>query len=413
MIDLARLREEPAKIKELILRKEPTFDVDLLITLDQEVKSLKGTIEQLRKDKNDLAAQGAKGITPELREKGIELGKKIKTQETLLEEKDKTFNDLLLSCPNIPQEDLPLGNKEANKPIKVVGSKKDFAFTPKNHVELNEQAQWFDFQTAATMSGAQFALYRGNGVKVIYALTRLMLKNNARQGFEPILPPYLVTEKALYNSGNLPKFRGDYYEIPAHGLCLIPTSEVSLTNMYANKILATNQLPLRMTAWTSCFRSEAGTYGALERGLIRIHQFEKCELYSLCEPEKSNAELDMMVACGESILQMLGLHYRVSLLATQDCSFSSSKTYDIEVWLPGQQQYYEVSSCSNCTDFQARRAQIRYRSSNDEKPKLVHSLNASSLALPRLMVALMETYQQANGSIILPDVLQKEMDLLW
>jgi seryl-tRNA synthetase len=168
-----------------------------------------------------------------------------------------------------------------------------------------------------------------------------------------------------------------------------------------------------MTAWTSCFRSEAGTYGAHERGLIRIHQFEKCELYSICEAETSNKELEMMTSSGENILQMLGLHYRVSLLATQDCSFPSSKTYDIEVWLPGQQQYYEVSSCSNCTDFQARRAQIRHRKNNDEKPTLAHTLNASSLALPRLMVALMETYQQPDGSIILPDVLQKEMDALW
>ncbi len=413
MIDLARLREESTKVKELILRKEPTFEADKLISLDQEVKTLKMHLEQLRKEKNDLANQGAKGITPELREKSIELGKKIKTQESLLEEKEKVFNDLWLSCPNLPQEDLPIGNKEANKPVKSFGSKKEFSFVPKNHVELNEQANWFDFQTAAAMSGAQFALYRGTGVKVIYALTRLMLKNNVKYGFEPVLPPYLVTEKALYNSGNLPKFRGDYYEIPEQGLCLIPTAEVSLTNMYANTILATNQLPIRMTAWTSCFRSEAGTYGAHERGLIRIHQFEKCELYSICEPETSNKELEMMASCGENILQMLGLHYRVSLLATQDCSFSSSRTYDIEVWLPGQQQYYEVSSCSNCTDFQARRAQIRHRQNQDEKPTLVNTLNASSLALPRLMVALMETYQQADGSIVLPDVLQKEMDELW
>lgn len=413
MIDLNRLREEPAHVKELILRKEPTFNVDQLISLDQEVKSIKSQTEQLRKEKNELAAQGARGITPELREKGVELGKKIKSNETTLIEKEKALNDLWLSCPNLPQEDLPLGNKEANKPVKAFGNKKEFSFTPKNHVELNEQAAWFDFQTGAAMSGAQFALYRGTGVKVIYALTRLMLKNNVKHGFEPILPPYLVTEKALYNSGNLPKFRGDYYEVPAQGLCLIPTAEVSLTNMYANKILSTNQLPLRLTAWTSCFRSEAGTYGAHERGLIRIHQFEKCELYSICEAETSNKELEMMVECGEKILQLLGLHYRVSLLATQDCSFPSSRTYDIEVWLPGQQQYYEVSSCSNCTDFQARRAQIRHRKNQDAKPTLAHTLNASSLALPRLMVALMETYQQTDGSIILPDVLQKEMDLLW
>ncbi len=199
MIDLNRLREEPALVKELILRKEPTFNIDLLISLDQEVKSTKAVIEQLRKEKNELAAQGAKGITPELREKGTDLGKKIKANETALEEKDKALNDLWLSCPNLPQEDLPLGNKEANKPVKAFGSKKDFSFTPKNHVELNEQAGWFDFPTAAAMSGAQFALYRGTGVKVIYALTRLMLKNNVAHGFEPIIPPYLVNEKALYN----------------------------------------------------------------------------------------------------------------------------------------------------------------------------------------------------------------------
>jgi seryl-tRNA synthetase len=413
MIDLNKLRENTKHFKELILRKEPTFNIDQLIILDQEVKSTKSHLEQLRKEKNDLAAQGAHGITLELRKKGADLNEKIKAQELLLEEKDKALNVLLLSCPNLPQEDLPLGNKEANKPIKIVGSKKEFSFVPKHHVDLNERAGWFDFQTAASMSGAQFALYRGVGVKVIYALTRLMLRNNVKYGFEPVIPPYLVTEKAMYNASNLPKFRGDFYEIPAYGLSLIPTAEVNLTNIYANKILNAKQLPLRTTAWTSCFRSEAGTYGALERGLIRIHQFEKCEIYSITEPEKSNDELEMMVACGEAILQMLGLHYRISLLATQDCSFASSKTYDIEVWLPGQQQYYEVSSCSNCTDFQARRAQIRYRKHDDEKPVLVHTLNASSLALPRLMVALMETYQQADGSIVLPDVLQKEMDLLW
>lgn len=413
MIDLNRLREEPAKVKELILRKEPSFNVDMLISLDQEVKATKAIIEQLRKERNDLAALGAKGITPELREQSIELGKKIKTQEVTIEEKENALKDLWLSCPNLPQEDIPLGNKEANKPVRAFGSKKEFTFAPKNHVELNEKAQWFDFATAATMSGAQFALYRGNGVKVIYALTRLMLKNNVKYGFEPVIPPYLVTEKAMYNASNLPKFRGDFYEIPAHGMCLIPTAEVSLTNMYADKIVSAEQLPLRNTAWTSCFRSEAGTYGAHERGLIRIHQFEKCELYSICDQESSNKELEMMVACGENILQMLGLHYRVSLLAAQDCSFASSRTYDIETWLPGQQQYYEVSSCSNCTDFQSRRAQIRYRKHHDEKPILAHTLNASSLALPRLMVALMETYQQEDGSIELPDVLQNEMDNLW
>ena len=223
----------------------------------------------------------------------------------------------------------------------------------------------------------------------------------------------MVNEKALTNSGNLPKFRGDFYSMPDDGLSLIPTAEVSLTNIHANQILELQRLPIRYTAWTSCFRREAGSYGAEERGLIRIHQFEKVELYSICEPEKSNEELELMTSCAQDLLKQLGLHYRVSLLAAQDCSFSSSKTFDIEIWLPGQKAFYEVSSCSNCTDFQARRAKIRYREENKTKPTLVHTLNGSSLALPRLMVALMEQYQQKDGSIVLPKVLQDAIDKLW
>ena len=268
-------------------------------------------------------------------------------------------------------------------------------------------------QMGTQMSGAQFVFYKTLGTKIIYALTRMMIKNNVKFGFEPVIPPTLVLEKSLYNSGNLPKFQGDFYEIKDEGLCLIPTAEVGLTNMYANQILATDSLPLRNTSWTSCFRREAGGYGSTERGLIRIHQFEKVELYSICKAEDSNQELEHMVQCAEILLQTLGLHYRVSLLAAQDCSFSSARTYDIEVWLPGQDRYYEVSSCSNCTDFQARRSAIRHRKNNDEKPTLAHTLNASSLALPRLMVALMENYQQADGSIKLPAVLQEAMDEVW
>lgn len=413
MIDLNRLRDEQAQTKELILRKEPTFNVDRLIELDKLVRSINSEVENLRKSKNEFASAGSKGITPEIRQKSIALSKQLKSKEEELIKVEEEYKALWLSCPNIPSTDLPLGGKEANKPVRVIGQKPVFNFKIKNHVELNENAKWFDFETAAKMSGAQFALYRNQGVKVIYALTRMMLKNNVKHGFEPIIPPYLVNENALYNSGNLPKFKGDYYTLPEDGLNLIPTAEVSLTNIYADKILSSQELPTRMTAWTGCFRREAGTYGATERGLIRIHQFEKVELYSICEPEKSFQELEMMVGCAEEILKKLGLHYRVSLLAAQDCSFSSAKTYDIEVWLPGQNQYYEVSSCSNCTDFQARRSKIRYRKDKDGKPQLVHTLNASSLALPRLMVALMENYQQEDGSIKLPEVLVKEMNEVW
>lgn len=413
MIDLALLRENPEKIKDLIKRKEPTFDVDKLLALDSVVRALRVEVEQLRKEKNDLANLGAKGATPEIREKSIQLGKNVKNKETELATQEKELKNLWLTCPNIPQPDLPLGNKEANKVVKTVGQKPEFSFPIKNHLELNAAAGWFDMDVVSAMSGSGFVWYNTMGTKVIYALTRLMLRNNVKHGFQPMLPPYLITEKGLYNSSNLPKFAGDFYQIADENLCLIPTAEVSLTNLHADKILPSSQLPCRMTAWTSCFRREAGTYGATERGIIRIHQFEKVELYSICEPEKSYQELDYMVSCAENILQQLGLHYHISLLATQDCSFASAKTFDIEVWLPGQDRYYEVSSCSNCTDFQARRALIRYRKSPEDKPALAHTLNASSLALPRLMIALMENYQQADGTIKLPAVLQQEMDALW
>jgi seryl-tRNA synthetase len=412
MIDLKLLKEQPAKIKELILRKEPSFDVDQLISLDDQVKSLQIEIESLRKEKNELAGKGAKNITTEIKEKSIELSKKIKTQEEALIDLETRLKKLWLSCPNVPQDDIPLGGKEANKPVRIIGEKRNFGFTPKNHVELGEKLGWFDLQKAAEISGSHFILYKEPAVKLIYALTHLMLKNNVKHGFTPMFPPYLVKKETLVNSGNLPKFEGDFYETQ-DGLCLIPTAEVSLTNLHVDQILSADQLPLRYTAWTSCFRREAGGYGATERGLIRIHQFEKVEIYSFCEPEKSNQELEMMVNCAENLLKQLGLHYRVSLLAAQDCSFGSARTYDIEVWLPGQNQFYEVSSCSNCTDFQARRSRIRYRKAQDSKPTLVHTLNASSLALPRLMVALMENYQTEDGKIELPKILQETLANIW
>ncbi len=413
MIDLTLLKENTAHLKELILRKEPNFPVDKLIEHDLAVRTLRIDVENLRKEKNSLAALGPQGLTPEVREKSISIGKALKAKEAELEAREKELNTLWLTCPNIPNPDLPIGNKESNKVVRTIGKKPTHSFPIKNHLELNEKNKWFDMDIAASMSGSGFVLYRNMGTKIIYALTRLMLKNNVSHGFEPILPPYLITEKGLYNSSNLPKFAGDFYKIVDENLCLIPTAEVSLTNIFADKILSAEQLPMRMTSWTSCFRREAGTYGATERGLIRIHQFEKVEIYSICEPEKSYEELEHMVACAEKILQQLGLHYQVSMLATQDCSFASAKTFDIEVWLPGQGRYYEVSSCSNCTDFQARRSHIRYRKATDTKPQLAHTLNASSLALPRLMIALMENYQQEDGSIKLPAILQKEIDILW
>jgi len=426
MINIALLRNNKEETKNKILKKEPTFDVEKLFSLDQEKNRLTAEIENIRKERNEISQKaGFEGLTDQLRERSVDLAKKLKEKDKTLASISDDFKNLALSCPNIPEEEVPEGNKESNKVITTVGEKPTFSFEIKNHIELNNKNCWFDFPAASKMSGANFVLHKAAGAKVVYALTRLMIKNNVKYGFEPVIPPYLVSEQALINSGNLPKFKGDFYEMPDDKLCLIPTAEVCLTNIHANEILEAGDLPKRYTSWTSCFRREAGGYGSEERGLIRIHQFEKVEIYSICKPSDSNAELDKMLACSQDLLKQLGLHYQVSLLAAQDCSFSSAKTYDIEVWLPGQNRFYEVSSCSNCTDFQARRAKIRFRPEPNGtstrcgtptrcgKPELVHTLNSSSLALPRLMVALMEQYQQEDGSIKLPEMLEKEVAQTW
>lgn len=409
MIDVALLRSRP-ELTGLLRQKDPQFDVDRLLALDERRRELTVEVEQLRARKNELAKQGQKGITEHLRQESVAVGKQLKDQEQQLERAQGEFRDLSLQCPNIPDVLLPVGGKEANKVVRTVGEQPRFDFAPLNHVDLGKKNGWLNFEAAAMMAGSQFAFYQSDAVKLIYALARMMLKNNVAHGFTPFIPPYLVNEQSLTIASNFPKFKDNVYEVVGENLYLTPTAEVNLTNLYRDSIIAFERLPIRMTAWTSCFRREAGGYGAHERGLIRIHQFEKVELYSIVAPEESSKELERMVACAETILKELGLHYRVSLLAMQDCSFPSAKTYDIEVWMPGQQAYMEVSSCSNCTDFQARRGAMRFKRTPDAKNELVHTLNASSLALPRLMVALMETYQQADGSIKLPTALQLYMD---
>lgn len=406
MIDLHLLREKPDLVSALIHKKDPSYDVQRLIALDERVRHLKTEIDTLRSHKNELAKQGQKGVTSELRERSILVSKELGEREQELEKIQKEFEDLYLRCPNLLVAEVPEGGKESNKVIKIVGERPTFAFEPKNHVQLGEALGWFDFQVAARMTGSNFALYKGEGVRLVYALMMYMLNNNIKHGYQPVLPPYLVSEASLQGAGNFPRFKDEVYAISNDHLYLTPTAEVNLSAMYRDTIFEAGQLPVRMTAWTSCFRREAGGYGATERGLIRIHQFEKVELYSITEPQHSMQELDRMVACAEDILKNLGLHYRISLLAAQDCSFSSAKTFDIEVWMPGQKEYKEVSSASNCTDFQARRSAIRHRAESGAKPHLVHTLNASSLALPRLLVALIETYQQADGTIALPAVLK-------
>jgi len=408
MIDLHLLRDEPKKIQALILKKDPSFPVNDLFKLDEHVRSIQVSIENLRKEKNDLAQQAKSGLTPEIRERSISIGKEIKERESSLEDIKKKFNDLYLSCPNILFDDVPEGGKEQNTVVSEWGKKPQFSFPVKNHVELSEHNGWLDFETGAKIAGSQFVLYKGEAVKLLYALTMFMLKNNAKYGYEVMLPPYLVNAESLTVAGNFPKFKDQVYHIKDEDLYLTPTAEVDLANVYRGTIFASDELPKRMTSWTSCFRREAGGYGATERGLIRLHQFEKVELFSICESDKSVEEQERMLECAQEMLQKLEVPYRVVLLAAQDASFSSAKTYDIEVWLPGQNGFYELSSISNCTDFQARRGAIRYKKSGDKKTTFVHTLNGSSLALPRLMVALMELNQQQDGSIKIPEILKHE-----
>lgn len=406
MIDLALLREDTQAVIACIHKKDPSFDGKRLAELDAHVRKFKLQVDQLRSEKNELARKASAGVTQELRDQSKLIGEQLKECEAGLKVAEEEFKHLYLRCANLIDSSIPEGGKESNLVVRTSGEKPHFNFAVKNHVELGEALGWFDFDKAAHMSGSNFVVYKNDAVRLMYALSMFMFNNNMSFGFKPVLPPYLVKEEVLAGAGNFPRFKDEVYSVTADNLYLTPTAEVNLAYLHRDTIFASQDLPARMTAWTSCFRREAGGYGSTERGLIRVHQFEKLELYSITTPENSMNELDYMIDCAETILKKLGLHYRVSLLAAQDCSFSSAKTYDIEVWMPGQNEYKEVSSASNCTDFQARRSAIRYRPHAQDKTQLVHTLNASSLALPRLMVALMETYQQADGTIALPEVLR-------
>ena len=408
MIDLSLLRENPEVFITALKKKDPRFDTDLLLSLDKKVRSIRSEVEHLRSQKNELAKQGRGGITPELRAQSVDISEQLKLKEDELAHSEKEFQDLYLQCPNFPDASVPEGTVEDNAILRYNGIKPTYDFPLKNHVELGDKLDWFDFEAATKLAGANFALYKKGGVQLLFALAMFMLKHNNKHGFNFILPSVLLNEKSLEVTGNFPRFKDQAFAVPGDDLFLTPTSEVNLTNMYRDCIVMKDELPIRMTAFTSCFRREGGGYGANERGLIRMRQFEKVEIVSICAPEESWNEHERMLACSEEILQKLGLHYRILVLATQDMSFSSAKTYDIEVWCPGQGEYKEVSSVSNCTDFQARRGMIRFKEKTDSKTQLVHTLNGSSLALPRLMVALMETYQQPDGTIRISEILKNE-----
>jgi seryl-tRNA synthetase len=361
-------------------------------------------IAKLKKAGQDATAAMAQ--TKELREQ-------IQQREKTAAELETRLRDLLAGIPNLPHESVPVGKSaEDNKEVRRWGTPPKFDFPPKPHWEIGEQLGVLDLERAAKLSGARFAVYWDLGARMERALANFMLDLHTREhGYTEVLPPYMVNSDSMYGTGQLPKFASDLFRVP-HGdkeLWLIPTAEVPLTNLYRDEVLEASRLPVSLTAYTPCFRSEAGSYGKDVRGIIRQHQFQKVELVKFSRPKDSYDQLEKLTHDAEEVLQKLGLHYRVVALCTADLGFSSAKTYDLEVWLPGQQLFREISSCSNFESFQARRANIRYRPEGKNKTELVHTLNGSGLAIGRTWLAVMENYQQADGSVLIPEALRPYM----
>lgn len=385
----------------------------------QEVETLKARRNAVSQEVGRLKAQAKKDpkaneLADQQMAESRALGETIKGLDDQLKTAEEELRGLALTIPNLPDASAPEGvDAEGNVEVRKGGVPAKLSFEPKDHVTLGEGLGILDFERAGKLSGARFAIYLGAGAALERALIQFMLDLHTREhGYREVIPPFMVTRETMTGTGQLPKFEGDLFKtvFSDRELFLIPTSEVPLTNIHAGEILEGAQLPLYFTAYSPCFRSEAGSYGKDTRGLIRQHQFQKVELVKLTEPESSMDELEKMVANAERVLQVLGLPYRTMLLCGGDMGFASAKTYDLEVWLPAQNAYREISSCSNCTDFQARRAGIRYRKDSKEKPKWVHTLNGSGLAVGRTFVAILENFQDADGNVKIPKPLHRYLD---
>jgi seryl-tRNA synthetase len=417
MLDLNFVRENLPLLEEKLLQRgmDPAATLKNFREIDArrrqaitELETLQARrnraseeIARLKKEKQDATALIAD--TKDLREK-------IQRLEEQAQKEEAELRQLLAGIPNIPHKSVPIGKTaEDNVEIRRWGQPPRFEFTPKPHWELGEQLGVLDLERAAKITGARFAVYWDVGAKLERSLANFTLDLHTREhGYTEVLPPYMVNSESMYGTGQLPKFAADLFRVP-HGekdLWLVPTAEVPVTNLYRDEVLDAARLPISLTAYTPCFRSEAGSYGKDVRGIIRQHQFQKVELVKFSRPETSYDELEKLTQNAETVLQKLGLHYRVVALSTGDIGFSSAKTYDLEVWLPGQQLFREISSCSNFEAFQARRANIRFRPEGKGKTEFVHTLNGSGLAVGRTWLAILENYQQADGTVIIPEVLR-------
>ena len=415
MLDMKLVRQDPEGIERKLRTKEPEVELGAVLDLDAKVRAVKSEMQEMQSTLNAASKRigelkRAGGDATEAMAEVAGLGEKIATLKHEVADLESALTHELGCIPNIPMDDIKVSQDVADNVImKEWGSKPSFDFEAKNHLELNEALGLFDFQRAAKTTGAGWPLYRGAGARLEWALINYMMNVHIKNGFELIMPPLLVRPDAMFGSGQLPKFADQVFELKDEhfDLYLLPTAEVVLNGLHLDEILDEDSLPRRYTAYTPCFRREAGAAGATERGLIRTHQFNKVEMFAFTKPEDSAEMFQEMLSAAEEILEGLELHYRNTLLVTGDMSFASAKTVDVEVWLPGQDRYYEVSSISNCTDYQARRSHTRYKSSADGKPQLVHTLNGSGLATSRLMVSLLECNQNPDGSVNVPKVLQE------
>ena len=416
MLDPAYLKDRLADV-EIRLRSrglDASTELAALAQIEQERRTLIPLVENLKRDQNSAGEAVAKakkeGRDPaEMFVASKARAAEIREREAALQQIEERRRAILLTLPNLPHESVPMGSSSAdNQEVRRWGVPPTFDFEPKPHWEIGQALGILDFERAARMSGARFAVLSGAGARLERALINFMLDLHTREhGYREVEPPFMVNRAALTGTGNLPKFEQDLFKIAGDwDLFLIPTAEVPLTNLHREEILDGRQLPLKYTAYTPCFRSEAGSYGADVRGLIRQHQFDKVELVKFTTAEQSHTELEALTRDAETVLERLGLAYRRVLLCTGDMGFASAKTYDIEVWLPSQKTYREISSCSNCEAYQARRAEIRYRPDGTGKAQLAHTLNGSGLAVGRTLIAILENGQQKDGSVVIPEALQ-------
>lgn len=412
MLDIKRIRKNPeALVAAMKARRNKGADVSGLLELDEKRRSLIVEVEALKAKRNEDSSK-----VPQLKKQGLDASEllaemklvadKIKELDAELSEIDAQLDDMLMKIPNIPHESVPDGaDDKDNAEIRRYGKPTEFSFEPKAHWDIGEALGILDFANAGKITGARFTVYRGLGARLERAIISYFLDCHTLNGYTEILPPYMVNRASMTGTGQLPKFEEDAFKVAGTDYFLIPTAEVPVTNLHRGDILDGNDLPIKYCAYSACFRSEAGSAGRDTRGLIRQHQFNKVELVKFVKPEDSYDELEKLTNDAERVLQGLGLPYRVVCLSTGDLGFSSAKTYDIEVWMPSYGRYVEISSCSNFEDFQARRAQIRFRREKNGKPELVHTLNGSGVAIGRTVAAILENYQQPDGSVIVPDAL--------